>query len=94
MSPKHHHTVLRVAWYDEAQWYLLCSLVPDRGELDNTFEQWQQSALQSVRMLESQGYTVERVYVDALLLSAWCRERNRAVNGEARAEYVAQLRHW
>ncbi len=93
MSSKQHRYVLRVAWFNEEQWQLLCTLVPDRAELDDTYEQWQQSARRAVREIETSGHTVERVSVDVLALFQWCRERNLPLNGSARAEYVAQLSH-
>lgn len=70
---------------------MLCTLVPDRSELDDTYEQWQQSALRAVRQIETSGHTVERVSVDVSALSKWCHARNLPLNGSARAEYVAQL---
>lgn len=91
MSPKQDRYVLRLAWYDEEQWRLLCALVPNRDELDDTYEQWRQSARQAVREIESSGRKVECVSVDVLAMSEWCRERNVLPTGSARAEYVAQL---
>ena len=91
MSSKQDRYVLRLAWYDEEQWQLLCALVPNRGELDDTYEQWQQSARQAIHEIESSGRKVERVSVDVLAMSEWCRERNVSLTGAARAEYVAQL---
>lgn len=80
-----------VAWYDEPQWELLCTLVPDRSELDDTYHQWQQSARRAIRMIESNGCKVRRVSVDVSALAKWCRDHDRPINGEARAAYVVQL---
>ena len=91
MNSNQHRVVLRFAWYDEEQWELLCALVPDRGELDDTYEQWEQSARQAVCDIESSGRKVECVYVDVLAMSEWCGERKVPLTGPARAEYVAQL---
>ena len=91
MSPKQDRYILRLAWYDETQWQLLCALVPDRSELDDTYEQWQQSARRAVREFESSGHRVERVPVVVLAMSEWCRERKVPLTGPSRAEYVAQL---
>ena len=91
MSPKKDRYVLRLAWYDEEQWQLLCALVPDRNALDDTYEQWQQSARQAVREIESSGRKVECVSINVVAMSEWCRERNVPLTGAARAEYVAQL---
>jgi len=93
MSSKQHRLVLRFAWFDEEQWKLLCALVPDRGELDDTYEQWQQSARRAIREIEFSGRTVECVSVNVLTMSEWCRERNLPLTGAARAEYVAKLAH-
>ncbi|MEP7186727.1 MAG: hypothetical protein ABI767_12910 [Rhodanobacter sp.] len=93
MSSRQHRYVPCFAWFDEEQWKLLCALVPDRGELDDTYEQWLQSARQAVREIEASGHKVERVFVDAFAMSEWCLERDVPLNGSARAEYVAQLTH-
>jgi hypothetical protein len=91
MKSKDNRLVLCVAWYDQPQWELLCTLVPDRGELDDTYAQWRQSARKAIRMIEANGYKVRRMSVDVSALAAWCREHNRPINGEARAEYVVHL---
>jgi len=83
--------VIAFAWYDEVQWHLLITVVPDRNELDDTFQEWEQSAIESVQRLEAQGLVVERIPVYVGALCSWCRERNLPVNGAARAQYVAGL---
>lgn len=83
--------IIGLAWFDEAQWNRLTTVVPDRSELDDTFQDWEQSALEAVSMLESQGHTVKRVPIDVSALCTWCSARNLPVNGAARAEYVTAL---
>ena len=87
------NAVVGFAWFDEVQWHLLTTVVPDRNELDDSFQDWERSALESVRTLESNGYTVRRIPVDVGALCSWCRERSLSVNGAARAQYVATLLH-
>src|SRR5688572_12165554 len=92
--PKHtpeRTVVVGVAWFDRKQWKRLTEAVADRAELDDTYEQWQQSALDAERMLESQGQKVERVHVEVESLVSWCREKGLPVNGKSRADYVTQL---
>lgn len=91
MSKKQQRCIVRLAWFDEGQWRLLCALVPDRSELDDTYEQWLQTARRTVRDIEANGRTVERVSVDVVALSEWCRERGLPLTGPSRAEYVVQL---
>jgi len=83
--------VVGVAWFDIKQWKRLTESVEDRNELEDTYEQWQQSALDAVRMIERQGQKVERVHVEVESLVSWCTEKGLPVNGKSRAEYVTQI---
>ena len=92
--PKHtpeRALVVGVAWFDKKQWKRLTEAVDDRNELDDTYEQWQKSALDAVRMIERQGQKIEKVHVEVESLVSWCNEKGLPVNGESRAEYVTQL---
>jgi hypothetical protein len=92
--PKHtpeRTVVVGVAWFDRKQWKRLTEAVEDRNELDGTYEQWQKSALEDVRMIERQGQEVEMVHVEVVSLVSWCTENGLPVNGKSRAEYVSQL---
>ena len=92
--PKHAPSrplVVGLAWFDRKQWQRLTEVVEDRNELDASFEQWKQGALKAVRMIESEGQTVEKVHVEVESLVSWCKEKGSPVNGESRAEYVTQI---
>jgi hypothetical protein len=92
--PKHtpaRTLVVGLAWFDRKQWKLLGEAVEDRKELEDTYEQWQQAALDAVRTIESQGQKVERVHVEVESLVYWCKEKGLPVNGKSRSEYVTQL---
>jgi hypothetical protein len=83
--------VVGVAWFDRKQWRRLTEAVEDRNELDETYEQWEQSALETVRMIEAEGKKIEKVHVEVASLLSWCKENGLPLNGESRAEYVAQI---
>ena len=92
--PKHtpeRPPIVGIAWFDRKQWRRLTEAVADRNELDDTYEQWQQSALEAVRMIEGRGQKVEMVHIEVESLVFWCKEKGLPVNGESRAEYVVQL---
>jgi hypothetical protein len=92
--PKHtpdHPVVVGVAWFDRKQWKRLTEAVEDRSELEKTYEQWEQGALDAVRTIERQGKKVEKVHVEVESLVSWCKENGLAVNGKSRAEYVTQI---
>jgi len=83
--------VVGFAWFDRKQWQRLTEAVADRNELDDTYEQWEQSALEAVRMIERQGQKVEMVHIEVESLVSWCMAKGLPVNGKSRAEYVTQL---
>lgn len=87
----HNDKIIGIAWFDETQWQLLTYVVPDRSELDDTFQEWERSAQSTVRMIEAQGHAVRRVPVNINELCSWCAARKLPVNSAARAEYVAAL---
>jgi len=92
--PKHtpdRTLVVGFAWFDRKQWRRLTEAVEDRNELDDTYEEWEKSALEAVRMIERQGKRVEMVHIEVESLVAWCKAKGYAVNGRSRAEYVTQL---
>jgi len=92
--PKHppgRTLALGLAWFDRKQWQRLTEVAEDRNALDDTFEQWKQSALEAVRMIEREGQKVEKVHIEVESLVSWCKEKGLPVNGKSRAEYVTQM---
>jgi len=85
MKRKPESVVISFAWYDEAQWELLYSLVPGRSELDDTYAEWKQSARRAISMIESNGHKPRCVPINVADLAEWCREHRRPINSEARA---------
>ena len=80
-----------VAWFDRDQWQRLAEVVPDRNELDDTFQQWERSAKKALAELERRGQMVEKVPIKIDELLAWCTLRGLTPNGKARSEYVIEL---
>lgn len=81
--------VIGIGWYTEEQWQALTTVVPDRGELDDSYAQWLAQANQGLQELRAQGFTVVRMQVDVEALVQWCRERGLAADGQTRAAYVS-----
>src|SRR2546425_8485289 len=67
--------VLGFAWFDRQQWNRLTEVVDDRNELDDTFEQWERSALDALRTLERQGQRAEKVHIEVDAFVSWCKGR-------------------
>jgi hypothetical protein len=91
-KPMHHGPVaVGVAWFDRRQWKRLTEVAEDRSELDDTYERWQQSALDAVRAIEGEGQRAEMVHIEVESLESWCKEKRLPVNTKSRAEYVTQI---
>ncbi len=88
---RNEQTVFGVAWFDREQWRHLEQVVANRIELDDTFEQWEQSALKALRKFEAEGLLVERVPVQVDALVTWCRSEGLPIDGPSRAKYVAHV---
>lgn len=82
---------LGVAWYTREGWERLTELAADRAALEETFEAWECRALAMLYELESIGRRIVKVPIDVEALATWCRERYRALDAAARAEYVSHL---
>ncbi|MFP3999142.1 MAG: hypothetical protein ACLFUN_04800 [Desulfobacterales bacterium] len=78
------------AWYTREQWELLCQVASDADSMDETFEQWEETAGNAYRMLLQSGYPVRTVNIDVAELLRWCKARNRPVDGEARTDFVME----
>jgi hypothetical protein len=72
-KPKNQEVVFGLAWFDRAQWERLTGVVEDRAELDDTYEQWEQSASEALRKFERQGQKVEKVCIDVRAFVSWCK---------------------
>lgn len=81
-------TIVGIAWLDEAQWLLLCGVVPDRSELHDSYEAWLEDALSVESAARERGLTVRRVAIDVPALCAWCEQRQRLPVGASRADFV------
>lgn len=90
-QPESRRMRIGVAWFDREQWQRLTDLVPDRKELDDTFQQWERGAKKTVQELKRQRELVEKVPIKIDELLAWCTLRGLTPDGKARSEYVIEL---
>ncbi len=82
-----------IGWYTPWEWAKLRDAVADPERLDDSYRAWRRGARKVLRELRENGVDCERVYVRVDELVAWCRERDRPVDGSARADYVAHKVH-
>jgi len=104
MKPKHEvppwlkpkkpgaSTDVGVGWYTEEEWSKVKAAAVDAERFEATYAEWLQMAEEALRELGASGISVEKTYIKAQELLAWCLVRNKANNGAARAEFVSQQR--
>ena len=79
-----------IAWYRPDQWEQMRKLSDDAGRLEGTYEEWLSYAEAQFAELRSMGSRVQKVDVDLDELLKWCTLKRLPLNGESRAQYVAE----
>jgi len=82
--------VLGIAWYRAEQWQRFRSLATDTDALHDTYAEWEAAATEKLGELRALGIDAQPVLIDIDELARWCRERDRAIDGAARAQFVAE----
>ena len=82
--------VIAMAWYKPSQWERLEEIAPDIKQTWQSYEEWHMTATRHLSKLKMSGRPAEKVEIDVEDLLIWCQERDRPVDGAARAEYAAE----
>ena len=91
MSRQNEQVRVGIAWFDRDQWLRLTKVVPNRSDLDDTFEQWERSAKKALRNFARLGQQVEKVPIRIDDLLAWCTLRGVAPDSKARSQFVSEI---
>ena len=90
MKEEQSGSIVGVGWYSPQEWALLKACAVDGDKLDRTYEDWRANAERTLSHLRSQGFRAVRVHVRVGELFAWCEQRKKALNGEARSQFVLE----
>jgi len=82
--------IVGIAWYRQDQYGLLRALAVDADSMANTYEEWLAGVTKTMEDLRRQGVVARKVDVEVKELVAWCQQRGRPLNGEARSTYTAE----
>ena len=83
--------VTGICWYSAEQWARLREVASDRGELEETHEEWLAMMKRTLRSLREAGIRYQLVEIDVEELVSWCKRKGLPVNGSSRAEYATRL---
>lgn len=82
--------ILGFAWYTRDQWLALKQCAADPEVMNDTYEDWVETATRTFWQLHGMGFDFRRVNVDVSELAEWCRSRGVPLNGGSRAQFTAQ----
>lgn len=78
-----------MAWYRREQWDRLLEISGDRDKLEDTYDEGQALAEETLGRLAIHGLVPRKVDIDVEELFSWCHSQHRPVDGKARSEFVA-----
>ena len=82
--------VTGVAWYRPEQWERLREVSEDVENLEETYQEWLQTAERMIRDGIPANVRVEKVDIDVEEVLAWCNAQGLAMNAEARSRFVSE----
>ncbi|PKN30453.1 MAG: hypothetical protein CVU64_03240 [Deltaproteobacteria bacterium HGW-Deltaproteobacteria-21] len=80
--------VAGVAWYYREQWDRLLSVAADRADLEDTYDDWVRMAEKGISKIRQTGLNPMKIPIDVEELINWCREEDRPLDGQARADFA------
>jgi len=80
--------VIGIAWYKKEQWFILRQVIENPNDIENTYEEWLNNAINLRKTLIDSGLTVEEVEIDIQDVKSWCKKDNKTINSKNITEYV------
>jgi hypothetical protein len=83
--------IIGVGWYSPDEWSKLKLIADDSEALDSNYEEWRAGVERTLQELRSQaGVRAVKVSVDVQALQQWCRDHGKRLDGNARAQFIAE----
>ncbi len=80
---------VNLAYYEKEDYDYFLSIIDDRENLHDTWEEWYKAFMKLKRTLVSHGLIVKKVKIDLNELVAYCKENNVKNDGKARSQFVS-----
>ncbi|WP_340104367.1 hypothetical protein [Rhodohalobacter sp. 8-1] len=78
-----------ILWWKPDQWEKAKQISSDSHIFDNTYQEWKESAEKSFNELRGNGFTVYKIEIDLDELVKWCKDKEMALNAQARSQFVS-----
>lgn len=79
---------VNIAYYEKKDWEQFLSIIDDKENMFETWEEWHQSFLRLKKHLKQQGFIVNTVKVNLNELVDYCIERKVKIDGKSRSQFV------
>jgi hypothetical protein len=76
------------AWFRREDYDAFKKLSPDEYNLPDTFDEWEEIAVNQVVQIEAAGGIVEKVILDPQEFALWCKASGVEPNGPSRAAFA------
>jgi hypothetical protein len=84
-------SIQAMVWYKEEDWDTLMKLFPDSHLLPKNHADWLQRAEEMSKQIEGSGDVVMKVFIDPETFPAWCKEKGKKMDMNARTELAIEV---
>lgn len=84
--------IVNVAYYEKRDYTRFLSIIDDRDDMHDSWEEWFLAFMKTIAFLKSQGLFVKAVTVDLDELIKYCTDRKMKNNGATRSQFVMEKR--
>ncbi len=84
-------SIQAMVWYKKEDWDGLMKLFPDSHLLPKTYDDWLVRAEEMQKKVEKAGDIVIKVFIDPVNFPAWCKERGKQPDMEARTQLAIEV---
>jgi hypothetical protein len=90
-SDKQSPAIQAMVWYKEEDWDTLMKLFTDSHLLPKNYADWLVRAEEMVEKVKESGDMVMKVYIDPETFPAWCKEKGKEMDMNARTELAIEV---
>jgi hypothetical protein len=80
-----------IAWIRKEDYTTCRAIFEDGNKFFPTWDEWEQSAKKSEEEFKTQGYIVERAYIDPDTFADWCRKEGVGTGSNGRRRFAADF---
>lgn len=84
-------SIQAMVWYKEEDWDALMKLFTDSHLLPKSYAEWLPRAEEMVKKVEAGGDIVMKVFIDPITFPAWCKEKGKEMDMNARTELAIEV---